>query len=98
MNSVVITESIDPTDRVRILGAELRLLRTRSDLFGTSATIHALRNSITTAQGALGLVGKYREHGRQSDAEGLLDLAETRLRDARRLLHSSKRVSHAGCA
>lgn len=86
MSKPATTETTKHSTRVRIIGAELRLLRTRSDLLGTSDTIHALRNSIATAQGALGLVDKYAQHDRPVDAAALLDLAETRLREVRRML------------
>src|SRR4051794_40662974 len=90
-------ETTKQTSRAQVLGAELRLLRIRSDLLGSSGAVHALRNDIATAQGALGLIDKYREHGRQSDADALLELAETRLRDARRLMagaNRSRRLRH----
>ena len=90
MSYAATIETANPIARAHQLGVELRLLRTRTDLLSTGATIHSLRNTIATAQGALSLAGKYQDHGRESDADALLELAEKRLMDARRLLSTQR--------
>jgi hypothetical protein len=85
-------EAITSTTRAHELGAELRLLRIRSDMRGTANTIHALRNGIATVQGALELADIYGKQGHQGNVEAMLQLAETRLREIRRLLFGSQRT------
>ncbi len=82
----------DQSTRTRILLASLRQLRRDGDLFATSATIHALRNSILTAEGALRLAEARLLRGESEETEMLLDLAEARLREGRALLARTRQA------
>ena len=83
---------VDQSTRTRILLAGLRQLRRDGDLLATSATIHTLRNSILTAEGALRLAEARLPRGETDETEMLLDLAEARLRDGRALLARTRQA------
>ena len=82
----------DQSIRTRILLASLRQLRRDGDLFATSATIHALRNSILTAEGALRLAEARLLRRESEETEMLLDLADARLREGRALLARTRQA------
>ena len=92
---MITTSDADQFTRTRVLQAGLRQLRRDGDLFGTSATIHNLRNDIVTVQGALGLVEARLRQGHADELEMLLDLAETRLREGRALIARTLQVRFA---
>jgi hypothetical protein len=86
----------DQCTRTRVLQAGLRQLRRDGDRFGTSDTIHTLRNAIGTVQGALGLVEARLTQGHADEIELLLDLADTRLREGRALIARTQHVRFPG--
>ena len=75
-----------------MLNSSLSQLRREADRLGAGDAIHRLRNSILTAQGALGLVESRLAQGRSDEVEKLLDLAETRIREARSLVAQRHRL------
>ena len=80
--------SFDTTQlhRATLLAGSLRQIRHAAERLSAADVIHQLRNSILTAQGALGLVETRLSQGRNDDIDTLLDLAETRLRECRALV------------
>ena len=83
--------TIDTSTRLAVLNSSLSQLRREADRLGAGDTIHLLRNSILTAQGALGLVESRLAQGRSDEVDNLLELAETRLREARSLVARRRR-------
>ena len=81
----------EPSLRYRILAAELSRLRVESHQVGAADTIHSLINTVSTVQGALGLVETRLTEGRDDDVERLLDLAEMRIRQGRSLVVQARR-------
>ncbi len=75
--------------RLGLLNAELRQLRQAVDVRSTGATIHQLRNYVQTAQAALSLAEARLRGAALDEAEFLLALAATRLREGRALLTTS---------
>jgi hypothetical protein len=86
-----IVHNIDTSTRVALLASSLRQVRGEGDRLGAADAIHQLRNCILTAQGALGLVEARLAQGRDDEIEKLLDLAESRLREARALIVQTSR-------
>jgi hypothetical protein len=86
--------TIDTPTRLAVLNSSLSQLRREADHLGAGDAIHQLRNCILTAQGALGLVESRLAKGRSDEVEKLLELAETRLREARSLV-ARRRRSHS---
>ena len=79
-----------------MLAAELRRFRVDADTVGAASTIHRLRNSALTVQGALGLIETRLAQGQAEEIDALLDLAEARLREGRALLARTRRVRSPG--
>ena len=80
--------------RLPILLEQLRQLRARADLHAASDTIHQLRNTVLTAQAALRLAQTRVAQGRSEESEGLLELAEARLRHGRSLIVRAELGQH----
>ena len=82
-------ESMTESDylvRIRLLRAEVGQLRRQTDLNGTGATIHQLRNHVGAAEGALRMGEARLRQDTPQDLELLLDLARLSLRDGRALI------------
>ncbi len=77
--------------RSSVLGSQLRQFRIEADRAGRADTVHALRNTVQTASGALRLVEHHLRHGQSTDIEVLLDIAETRLREGRAMIARARR-------
>jgi hypothetical protein len=84
--------TIDTSTRLAVLNSSLSQLRREADRLGAGDKIHRLRNSILTAQGALGLVESRLTQGRSDEVDKLLELAETRLREARSVVAQRQRL------
>lgn len=82
--------------RTLILRSDLRQLKVAADQHAAGDTIHALRNSLATAQGALSLIELRQANGVVGENQDLLDLAERRLQDVRALLARSRQARFAG--
>ena len=89
--SITLTQSA----RSLILRSDLRQLKVAADQHAGGDTIHALRNSLATAQGALSLLALRHANGVTDEDQELLDLAERRLQDARALLAQTRQARFA---
>ncbi|GEM_PF-5856776 len=78
--------------RTLILRSDLRQLKVAADQHAAGDTIHALRNSLATAQAALSLIELRYANGVTDEDQELLDLAEQRLQDARALLARTRQA------
>ncbi len=77
--------------RSSLLGSQLRQFRIDADRAGRADTVHALRNTVLTASGALRLAEDHLRRGQSTDIEVLLDIAESRLREGRALIARARR-------
>ena len=89
----MITIDIAPQSaRVSILQAGLRQLRAEANRIIAADTVHRIQNSIMTAQGALHIAEGRLIQERTDDLDNLLDLAEARLKEGRKLVVRSQQV------
>lgn len=89
MMTVLAPQHADHATRSRLLATGLRQLRRDAERLGAGDTLHRLRNSVLTVEGALKLADARLIQGSDVEVERLLELAEIRIREGRALIARS---------